>query len=273
MAIVNFPTGIASTGPNEVTQAPFGGTGSVFWVDSVTGSDSNAGTERKKPKATIFGASGGLSLTTNSSGDVVFVEKTHRETVSSAYTWAKIGVWLVSLGTSGDRCILTSAVAGVFITVTGVNNRFINFSLPSATAATTAKVSVTTGNGFYLRGCAFEAGASDQTDQVLISGADNCRIASTTFKVVAAAGAGTTQVGLTVTGAAIGNWFEDLSFDGGSFGWSQAAMSIEDATADDWSIERLTLSNNSYLDVTASGSNGMISGITADASSGWNIVD
>lgn len=271
MATQSLP--VESSGPLLATQSPGVTTGAIYYVNSVTGSDSNAGTNRAKPKATVFGASGALSVATSSNGDYIYCEAGHTETISSAYTWSKIGITLIGLGTSTTKATFTSAVAGVAVLLTGVNNNIHNVQFAASTAATTARISITTGSGTWLHGITFDVGTNDNVDTILINGADNCLLSSIDMTLSAAAVSGTTQCGITQTGAAIGNRFRDLSFDGGAYGWSQTAFEIDDATSDDWIIERMTLANYSWFKVTASGSSGSFSGVTKDSTSGWSIVD
>lgn len=271
MATQSLPT--ESSGPLLATQSPGVTTGAIYYVDSVNGDDTNAGTNRAKPKASVFGASGAFASATSSNGDYVYCEPSHAETISSAYTWSKIGITLVGLGTSTTKATFTSSVAGVAVLLTGVNNNVHNIQFAASTAATTARISITTGSGSWLHGLTFAVGANDNVDSILINGADNCLLSSIDMTVAAEAVSGTTQCGITVTGAAIGNRFRDLSFDGGAYGWSQTAFEIDDATADDWLIERLTLANYSWFKVTASGGSGSFSGVTKDSTSGWSIVD
>lgn len=271
MPVSTITNGFSDSGPLLSTQDPFDTTGAIFYVNSVTGNDTNAGTSRKAPKATIFGASGGISVTTAASGDVVVCESTHRETISAAYTFSKSGVRVWSDGVTGNRAIITIGVAaGIGILVSGNYSELNNFEFPVATAAATAKISIT-GAGNQIRGCGFHSGSLELLDQLLINAGTYSLIQSCQFTVDTVAASAVTCTGITMTGAALGNRFYDCGFDGGSGGWTQTAFSIEGTGADGFDIQRLTLANNSWLSVV-SGSNGNVSGIASDTTSGRTYV-
>lgn len=267
MAITTLPEGFASSGPAVLTQAPFITPGAIIWVDSVLGNDANAGTKRKAPKATVFGAAGAYSVATTGVGDMIVCEATHAESISSAFTWSKNSIRLVSYGSGTARATFTAAVAaGATVTVSGTNNKFDNLYWPAATAAITSKFSLT-GAGNWVRANQFDAGSSDAIDQIIINAGNNALIESCTFTVTALP-SGTTQSGITMTGTTTGCIFRDLTFDGGTFGWTEDAFVVENANCDQWDIQRLTLLNNSWLALTATGMKGNISGLTQDLASG-----
>lgn len=276
MALLVKPSGFSSgTGPDVLTRN-FATTSGVLWVDSVTGSDSNAGTREEAPKATVFGASGALasaSVVTNTSA-VVICKKTHRETVSSAYTFAKGHVTVVSLGSGADAAQFTSGVAGVAIDCTGANVRFENLYFPASSGATTARIRFSsTGDGGEVRNCTFVVGASDTADTVLVNGCDFVSIYGCNFTVAAAASSGSTQVGVRVTGTSLGFLLQECTFDGGIYGWSDAPLKTDNAGADGWRIKGLTLRNYSKVRHATSGATGFLSSLTADATSGWEWVE
>lgn len=270
MAIRIIDQGFASTGPLLATQKPFVSSGACFYVDSVTGNDANAGTNPALPKATVFGASGAYSVATTGASDLIVCASTHRETISSAQTWSKNGVILWTLGLGASRAQFTSAVAGVAITVSGNNNLLRYLYWTASTAATTSRITLSgTGNEVY--GNDFLVGTNDNSDQVLMTGSNNW-IRSSTFTVSGTA-TGTTRRGVRLNGTTTGNVLEDLTFDGSTFGWSDAALKLDDANSDNWRAERITLSNRSFLQITASGLKGYVSGITSDTTSGLSYTE
>src|SRR5688572_3960686 len=127
MALTVRSTGFASTGPDLLTGEPWVSSEVPIWVDSVTGSDSNAGTEQQYPKATVFGASGAISVATSNSSNLIICYATHREAVS-AYTWSTAGVTLISLGSGTARAQFTCS--GI-ITVSGAEVRIENCYFPA----------------------------------------------------------------------------------------------------------------------------------------------
>lgn len=76
----------------------------VFYVDSVTGSDSYSGRSIKSPLATLAKA---YSLCTDDYYDVVVVLPTHAETVTAVLTIAKTGVQIVGMKAGNKRPIIT----------------------------------------------------------------------------------------------------------------------------------------------------------------------
>lgn len=271
MAIFSKLEGISSvsTAPSTLSQTPYLTTGGIRYVDSVTGSDSNSGLREEAPKATVFGAAGALSVTTDGVSDLIVCKSTHRETISSAYTFATpmTYVSIVGIGSGTARPTFTSAVAGVAITTAQVGTRFENLLFAASTAATTSRITIT-GAGCEVRDCQFNAGANDGTDQVLINGAADVSVVGCGFTVTAAGGSGS-QTALRVIGASPRLFVEDVTINGGSAGWNGTAFLINSADVDGFRVRNLTLSNYSEWANGTSGSRGYVSGITADATSHW----
>lgn len=268
MAIIVHPSGLATSGPTFATRE-FIGSAPIYWVNSVTGSDSNAGTVRTLPKATVFGASGAVSVATGGA-NVIVCESTHTETISSASTWSALGgsagCILVSLGSGTARATFTSSVAGVALTINVTDVCIENCYFAASTAATTSRITVTSGN-FQLKDCQMDLGANDATDGLLLNYTTGgpARVSGCTFKSTGAA-SGTTQVGLRLTGASPGAFIEDCTFDGGASSFSEAAIDIDTATADRFVIRGLTLQNYSLVKV-ATTIEGWISIKSKDATS------
>jgi hypothetical protein len=279
VAILSKFGGIASSGPTLLTDDPFVCSDNVIYVDSVTGSDTNAGTRREKPKATVFGSSGAFTVCTDGGSNVVVCLETHRETISSSYPSGggltfPGGVTLISLGSGSARAQFTSSVAGVAIDVTKTHVRFENLYFAASTAATTARIRASaTSTGLEVRDCYFEIGASDYTDTILVNAQSGVRITGCTFKVTAAASSGSTQCGVRGTGAATDLLVEDCTFDGQSYGWTDNALDIDTGTADKFRIRSCTLQGYSYVAITATGTEGYIGGLTCDTTSGWSWVE
>lgn len=269
MAVISRSGGVVAsteTGPSWLTR-DFLASGAVVWVDSVTGSDSNAGTNRKLPKATIFGASGAISVVTASNGQVMVCEKTHREAPSAAYTWSKAGLTLASLGSGTDRTQITSGVAGALITITGNFARIENIYFPAATAATTDVILMSSGDRAEIRDCYFQLGANN-TDAVETSNATGLlTVRGGTFIMT---GSGTSQIGVHASGGAFID-IEDTTFDGGSLGFTDAALSVAHANADNFRCRSVVLQNYSEAKVT-SGAKGYAA-YTVDGTSRWTWVE
>lgn len=265
MALLVRNSGFASTGPDLLVGYPYISSDSVIFVDSVTGSDSNAGTEEKTPKATVFGASGAISVCTSNNSNLIVCLATHRETVA-AYTWSTAGVTLISLGSGTSRAQFTNS--GI-ITVSGTEVRIENCYFPAASASITRKLAIT-GSGFEMRDCLLEGGANEATDLVLVNGVANATFRGSTFKVTASV-SGTSRTGVRATGASTNLLVESCTFDGGSYGWTSGyALQVDTATADRFRFRDLTLQNYSFAGASISGIKGYIGGShTIDATSGW----
>ena len=94
-------------------------TGTVFYVDSVTGSNGNKGTDPKLPFATVDAA---ISACTANKGDTVVVMPGHAETVTATSIALDVaGVTIVGYGNGLKRPAFTFGAAAATITVTGAN--------------------------------------------------------------------------------------------------------------------------------------------------------
>ncbi len=265
MAILVRNSGFSSTGPDLLIGYPYLSSDTVIFVDSVTGSDSNAGTEEKAPKATVFGASGAISVCTTGQSNMIVCFATHREAVA-AYTWSTAGVTLISRGSGSARAQFTNSD---IITVTGTEVRIENCYFPAASAAINRKFSIGA-SGFEMRDCKLDGGANEATDLVLVNAVANATFRGCTFSVTASV-TGTTRTGLRITGASTNALVESCTFDGGSYGWTSGyACKVESATTDRFRLRDLTLSNYSFAGASTTGAKGMIGGShSVDATSGF----
>jgi hypothetical protein len=105
--------------------------GSYFFVDSVTGNDSNDGLSKESPLATITAA---LALCTASKGDVIVLFPTHAETIAVAggITVSKIGVSIIGLGNGSNRPTLTFSAVGSTFAVTAAAVTISNIRVTSS---------------------------------------------------------------------------------------------------------------------------------------------
>lgn len=114
-------------------------TGSVFWVDSVTGLAGNPGTF-DLPISTIDTA---IGKCTASKGDVILVRSSHTETVTAPITLDVIGVQIIGILSGNKRPVVTVNGAVDAITITAANCRVSGLHLTiSTTDAATALVNV-----------------------------------------------------------------------------------------------------------------------------------
>lgn len=121
-------SGVPTLGMGQV----FGGT--VFWVSSATGSDTNDGVRgrtRELPFATIDYAVG---ICTASKGDVIYVLPGHTETISAAngIDADVAGIYIIGLGQGTNKPVITLGTATTATLRVNANNvtirnlRFVN---------------------------------------------------------------------------------------------------------------------------------------------------
>ena len=117
---MRLPQGIINTGSQHLIGAgELFTTGTVFYVDSVTGSDGNLGTDPKLPKATVDSAIGACTAT---KGDTIILMPGHAETVTATSIALDVaGVTVLGLGVGLKRPAFTFGAAAATITVTGAN--------------------------------------------------------------------------------------------------------------------------------------------------------
>ena len=182
MSFTNFPNGITSFGIPILGSGDVI-TGNVFFVDSVTGSNSNLGT-RAKPFATIDYAIGKCTAT---NGDVIYVLPTHVETISAAggITCDVAGISIIGLGWGNMRPTITWSETASSLLVTAANVRIKNIRTTLSKDEVVSMVKVS------AAGCILDTvdfvpygalGATGQALQFLLTTADaddlvvaNCR--------------------------------------------------------------------------------------------------
>lgn len=165
--MTNFPNGVSSFGLPVLPSSVPATSGSVFFVDSVTGSNGNSGVATNKPFATIVYA---LTKCTAAKGDTIVCLPGHTEAVVGAgtLTVSKSGVRIVGLGYGRARPVITyttAAAASVDVTAAGVLFQNVVFSAIGVDAVT-AMVNVSAA-GVTFRYCEFETG--DATNQAVLA--------------------------------------------------------------------------------------------------------
>lgn len=126
-----FPNGVSSFGVPVLGSGNYTTTGTMYFVSSGEGSNSNPGTDADKPFSTLAYA---LDKLTADRGDIVFLMPGHIETFTTAITLEADDASIVGLGQLAGSVLLTSATANInLIDVTGddtliENIRFTNSS-------------------------------------------------------------------------------------------------------------------------------------------------
>jgi len=218
MAIKSYVNGAGgSTGADLAILDNTYQSGNYYYVgNAVTGaSDSNAGTERTKPLLTLSQAH-----TNASAGDTIVLLASHAETISSAITLNKAGLSIVGEGSGSSLPRLTCGGAVAMLDVTAAGVLVDNVRFPASTAAPTARIRIAAA-GSILQNLVFDCGASDTTRSVsYITGASDARLTGSTFTATAA----TPAVAVEVINALAGLTMDEVTFDGGSFPWSDYAF-------------------------------------------------
>lgn len=210
--------------------------GTVWWVDSVNGSNSNAGNKRDKPLATIVQA-----IANFTAGDIIVVERNHSEAFvaasNAARTSSLVDLKIYGLGTTTDRPTLTTTSTAVMLRLNGTGGELNGFQFPASTVAPASYRLYLAGAGSVLKNCSFVCGALDTS-------------------TVYAVGLGYTVMDNTATVSATGavqwlysdpdatsNLIQNNSLDGAGIGWSQAGMYLPNTGGS----EKVTLLHNTLV--------------------------
>lgn len=238
MAFNLYPNGAGGTTGDEIAvNKPLilGTTGHVWYVDSATGSDavSPRGREREKPLATLSQA-----VTNATAGDVIILLATHAETIAANVNVNKV-LTIVSEGSGNARAKLTCGVAGAaMLTLASAGTSLNNIYFPASTAVPTARVNVN-GTGVVSDNCYFECGANDTGATYLFGAVSSCQLTNAYFLATAS------QPGIAVSlpSATSGMFFENVTLDGGSFGFSDFALKSVGVTTGIYANEIHQLNN------------------------------
>lgn len=237
--------------------------GSLIWVDSVNGSDSNTGTEGS-PLATLQQA---ISNATANNGDIILLKSGHTQTVSSTITINKAGLKIFGIGNGSSAPRFTCTAATDCISVTANNVELNNLYFPVGTTATnTARINIDAAN-VRVKGCTFLCGQYDQDTLTLTANALYAEINSCSFSISASG----PRYGISIESAsAVGLTILSCSFNGGSYNWSAAA--IHSAVAHlNYYYQTITLTNDASILHSSASSKGYISAVSADDGSGVQV--
>lgn len=184
---------------------------------AATGGALDGGRRREKPLKTVAQA-----VTNAAAGDVIVFLAGHAETLTLAQTVSK-SLTFVSEGTGSGRARFTCGGAVAMFDVTASNVKFRNLYFPASTAVPTARVRFSDISNGQVSDCYFECGTNDTTRAVQFvtgAGPTSGRVTGTSFVATSA----TPATAVEVSGAMVGFDMEDVTFDGGAFGWSSYAF-------------------------------------------------
>lgn len=126
-------------------------TGSVFFVDSNTGSDGYTGADKDNPFATIDFA---IGKCTANKGDVIIVMPGHDENPTTSITADVAGISIIGLGNGSDRPTITfgALAATLAISAASVTVKNLRFDLGTVAATVTCPITIT-GASAHVEGC------------------------------------------------------------------------------------------------------------------------
>lgn len=211
------------TGDTLATRKPVWKTNAgYFWyVLSTTGVDaaSPRGRERERPLATLAQA-----VTNASAGDTIVALENHAESLAVSQSLAKAGLQIVGEGSGSTRPRFTCTFAIRMFDISAVGVQIRNLYFPASTAAATSRIR-SSSTSTRIQDCYFECGASD-TNRALefTTGAGAATVRGTSFVSTATSVTAQPAIGLEVVNAMSDLWLEDVTFDGGTAGWSDYAF-------------------------------------------------
>lgn len=191
--------------------------GTVYWVHSSTGSDSNGGTERLRPLATLSQA-----ITNATDGDIIVLLSGHTESIGSQLTINK-RLTIAGAGSSGGvpTVKFTRTFNGVMFAITAVNVSLRNLYFEESTTSSASARITASFAGFSMLGCYAECGENDVGPTVTLA-ADYPVIESSTF-ISVATGSTSPYPPIYSTSQINGIWIRNCICDGGTKGFKHGS--------------------------------------------------
>ena len=212
-----YPNGIGGTvGSDVVSLSPLYCSGSIYYVDSSSGSDTYTGLERNKPFATFSAA-----YTAAANNDLIVLFSGHSETYTAGVTISKTGLSIIGEGSGTSAPSFIRNFDGSMFTISGAGTQLRNILFSGGTyTSTSAKVTVSCAS-LYAESLYFQASSYDTGAQLeLTTGANNAFMDTLTFISSATSVTAQPAIGLKITNAVSDLHIENIIFDGGSSGWS-----------------------------------------------------
>lgn len=217
MTTTVWPNGLGgATGDTLGTCKPLITSGSVFYVDSVTGSPEYDGTDEARPKSKLTDA-----VTLATGNDIVVLLPTHNEVITAQIT-VGTGITILGLGSAGGKptAKLTRGYDGSIFSMSGSSSALRNIYFPASTVASATPHVVTSDSGINISDCYFEMGANDQHSALYLNtSTQDFRLTDTSF-VSTAAATGDQPFTTVRLGAALSHiYLIGVTVDGGASGW------------------------------------------------------
>lgn len=168
MGLTKFPNGVSSYGVPILGGGSIVTTGSIFFVDSVTGSNSYSGSDPDNPVATIDHA---VNLCTANKGDYVVVMPNHVETLSDTVDCDVdvAGVTVLGLGSGDNMPRIAYPSTGSIFSVGASNVTIANINFRAGIADVVIGLDIEDASDYTrVLGCRFDSGTPG-TFEFLIS--------------------------------------------------------------------------------------------------------
>lgn len=254
-----YQSGIGSTTGYKIGKAkPFITSGNVYYVSSTTGSNSNTGKERNKPKSTLL-----ATLSAMSSGDTAVIMANHSEYLDASI--ALDGLTIVGEG-SGRSMPLLLPRSGAFA-VSSLESTFYNVSFGRLSATDYGLYAVfnVDCNSCAFYGCRFSSPISADLSMVTVI-ADYALFDSCVFTCLAPAAQDEIQFTYGLDSRVKYLTMRNCVFDGGPFGWPCTGAALIENSPSNVMITNTRLYNGSQF-FLASGVTGTVANWTCDATS------
>lgn len=222
----------------------------VYFVDSATGNDSNAGTDRAQPKATLASA-----ITAASDDEFIVLLDGHAETLTAEQAIAE-RLTIIGEGSSGGKptvkFTMNSATAQMF-NVTGTNVEFRNIFFEEQSQANSGSLISVNAGRFAMIGCYLEADGNSDAECVLLTGsAEEFWLESCTFVSTGTSVTDVPENAVRVSGAVADCTIRDCIFDGGTYGWESGRAYDETAAVTRLRATGISLLRGASMRINAS---------------------
>jgi hypothetical protein len=260
---LNLAGTVFAGGPSVAQLYPSYISGLVQWVDTISGNNSNAGSEPELPVATLAQA-----FTNSAANGMIVIGAGSHETVTSQITSSLAGVTVWGCGSGSSRPRYTSNTSGSpMISVSGAGLRFRNLYFPASASVDGARLTFT-GINCKVRDCYLEFGASDTTAGgagiAVGAGSSGLSVEGTYFVVTASRpSVAFSSAAASITDVAL----RDCVFDGGSYGWTDYAFKVLTNAVSRLYLENVSFLHRSDLGISITGCTYQMFGVTNDGTS------
>ncbi len=225
--------------------------GGIQWVDTISGSNVNAGTLPELPVQTLAQA-----VTNSAANGTIVIGEGSAESLAGSQTLNLAGLSIFGCGTGTSRPRYTCATGGAVMLSITATTWIEGFYFPASTAVPITRIDIA-GASCVIKDCYFECGANDTTQTLRISASGaNCRVEGCSLVVTASR----PGIGMSIAAAVADTTVVDTNFDGGSYGWADYALKVL-AAATRITYSNLTFTNRSDLGHTVTATTYKIFGL------------